>query len=232
VYLDATEAVGLEFPRRFPSVWRESVQSGIDPRSAALPVTPAEHYFMGGIATDSSGRTSLPGLWAVGEVAGTGLHGANRLASNSLLEAMVLGAAASRSVLASDLPRAAFARLEVPADALRVQHASDNTWTRAIRALMWERVGLVRDAHGLAAAIAELERLQMRDRQTECSFAERNLLLVARLIATAALSRQESRGAHWRADCPQAKPELARRSFVRPRRARPTLLRALARRAA
>jgi L-aspartate oxidase len=232
VYLGATEAVGLEFPRRFPSVWRESVQSGIDPRSAALPVTPAEHYFMGGIATDSSGRTSLPGLWAVGEVAGTGLHGANRLASNSLLEAMVLGAAASRSVLASDLPRAAFARLEVPADALRVQHASDNTWTRAIRALMWERVGLVRDAHGLAAAIAELERLQMRERQTECSFAERNLLLVARLIATAALSRQESRGAHWRADCPQAKPELARRSFVRPRRARPTLLRALARRAA
>jgi L-aspartate oxidase len=95
VYLDATEAIGPEFPRRFPNVWREAVQSGLDPRSAALPVTPAEHYFMGGIASDSSGRTSLPGLWAVGEVAGTGLHGANRLASNSLLEAMVLGAAAS-----------------------------------------------------------------------------------------------------------------------------------------
>jgi L-aspartate oxidase len=232
VYLDATEAIGSEFPLRFPSVWREAVQCNIDPRSAALPVTPAEHYFMGGIATDTNGRTSLPGLWAVGEVAATGLHGANRLASNSLLEAMVLGAAASRSVVASDLPHAAFAGLEVPADALRVQHAGDSARTRAIRALMWERVGLVRDAHGLVTAIAELERLQIPEPQAACSFAERNLLLVARLIATAALSREESRGAHWRADCPQAKPELARRSFVQLRRAVPTTLRALVQRAA
>lgn len=187
---------------------------------------------MGGIATDTNGRTSLPGLWAVGEVAATGLHGANRLASNSLLEAMVLGAAASQSVAASDLPHTAFAGLEVPADALRVQHAGDSARTRAIRALMWERVGLVRDAHGLVTAIAELERLQIPEPQAACSFAERNLLLVARLIATAALSREESRGAHWRADCPQAKPELARRSFVQLRRAVPTTLRALVQRAA
>jgi L-aspartate oxidase len=135
-------------------------------------------------------------------------------------------------VVASDLPHAALAGLEVPADALRAQPTGDNTRIRAIRALMWERVGLVRDAHGLATAIAELERLQMREQQAECSFAERSLLLVARLIATAALSREESRGAHWRADYPQAKPELARRSFVQPRRAAPTTLRALARRAA
>jgi L-aspartate oxidase len=170
---------------------------------------------MGGVATDFDGRTSVPGLWAVGEVAATGLHGANRLASNSLLEAMVLGAAASRSVVAADLPHAPLTRLEVPAGALGVERGNDAAHRDAVRALMWARVGLVRDARGLAAAITELDRLQVHAPR-ERSLAGRNLLLVARLIATAALRRAESRGAHWRSDYPQADAALACRSFVQP----------------
>jgi len=218
VYLDARVAIGREFPRRFPNVWRAALAAGIDPCSEPLPVTPAEHYFMGGVVTDLAGRASLPGLWAVGEVAATGLHGANRLASNSLLEAMVLGAAASRSVAVSDLPLARLARLVVPADALAARRAVDDECRAALRALMWERVGVVRDARGLSAAIAELERREARELPEERSFTARNLLLVARLITTAALRRTESRGAHWRADHPTPDPAQASRSYVQPQR--------------
>src|SRR5690606_29997999 len=125
VYLDARAAVGAEFPQRFPSVWRTAQRYGLDPRIEPLPVTPAEHYFMGGIVTDLAGRTSLPGLWAVGEAAATGLHGANRLASNSLLEGMVLGAAASRSIKEAALASSPSAGLEVPAGALAASAAAD-----------------------------------------------------------------------------------------------------------
>jgi L-aspartate oxidase len=225
VYLDARNAIGAEFPTRFPSVWRTAQRHGLDPRFEPLPVTPAAHYFMGGVVTDLDGRTSLPGLWAVGEVAATGLHGANRLASNSLLEGMVLGASASRSITASarSIPRSG---LEVPACALRLRAPHGNV-KAAVRALMWEHVGLVRDERGLTHAIAEIERCER-----EAGTTERNMLLVARLVATAALERTESRGAHWRADHPYSDPQQQTRRVRRPEPAPRVALDILSRRAA
>jgi L-aspartate oxidase len=232
VYLDASEVIGREFPRRFPNVYRQAVANGLDPCTEGLPVTPAEHYFMGGVATDSSGRTSLPGLWAIGEVAATGLHGANRLASNSLLEAMVFAAAAVHSVANGKLPHAPLKTLEVPDGALSVQDGKDNACIDAVRALMWNHVGLVRCKDGLEAALMEFDFLQSLHTGTERSIGERNALLVARLIATAALARRESRGAHWRSDYPQADPAQQRRSFVYPEPAPPIALTPQALRAA
>jgi len=226
VYLDA-RALGGEFPRRFPSVWRTAQRYGLDPRIEPLPVTPAEHYFMGGIATDLEGRTSLPGLWAVGEVAATGLHGANRLASNSLLEGMVIGAAAARSVAEHALPPPPLAGLDVADGALAPLRADDAGIRRAVRALMWEHVGLVRDGRGLERALAELDRLE-----PHAGPSGRNALLVARLIAAAALERTESRGGHFRADYPESDPRQQARRFVRPEPARRVALEVPERRAA
>jgi len=227
VYLDARASIGAEFPRRFPSVWRTVQRYGLDPRIEPLPVTPAEHYFMGGIVTDLAGRTSLPGLWAVGEAASTGLHGANRLASNSLLEGMVLGAAASRSIKESAPAPPPSTGLEVPAGALAACAAADGRVRAAVRDLMWQHVGLVRDERGLEHALAELDRLER-----EADASERNVLLAARLIAAAALERAESRGGHWRADHPDTDPAQQFRRFVRPTPAPRVALEVPARRAA
>jgi len=227
VFLDARAAIGAAFPERFPSVWRTAQRHGLDPRVEPLPVTPAEHYFMGGVVTDLEGRTSLPGLWAVGEVAATGLHGANRLASNSLLEGMVLGAAASRSIADSASAAPSASGLEVPAGALALRAAGDGRVRAAVRELMWQHVGLVRDERGLAHALAELDRLR-----GEADGAERNMLLAARLIATAALERTESRGGHWRADYPDSDPGQRFRRFIRPAAAPRIVLPSQERRAA
>ena len=108
-FLDATKAVGAAFPEKFPNVAAACLSAGIDPARQPIPVAPAEHYHMGGLWTDDHGRTSLPGLWAAGEVASTGLHGANRLASNSLLEAVVYGDRVARDIAAAP-PRSASAR--------------------------------------------------------------------------------------------------------------------------
>jgi L-aspartate oxidase len=218
VYLDATQALGAKFAERFPTIWRIASAAGIDPASEPLPVTPAEHYHMGGIATDIDGRTSLPGLWAAGEVAATGLHGANRLASNSLLEAMVFGAAVSRSVMASAMRRVAVRRVRVAADALRTRRTDEDSGriVEAIRDLMWQHVGLMRDESGLRTALTELRRLAGQ----AADVTERNACLAARLITAAALQRRESRGAHWRLDHPRIDARWSRRSFVIPLAAR------------
>ena len=170
-------------------------------------MAPAAHYHMGGIAVDAAGRTSLPGLWACGEVAATGAHGANRLASNSLLEALVFGARVAEDVAAQPARPRPLARVEASA----VEWAapgSDSELALAVRRLMWEEVGLARDARGLSRALAELERLAARGTLDPEA---RNLLTVARLVATAALARRESRGGHFRADHPQADPRRERR---------------------
>src|SRR5690606_14389012 len=227
VYLDARAAVGAAFPERFPSVWRTAQQWGLDPRVEPLPVTPAEHYFLGGVVTDLDGRTSLPGLWAVGEVASTGLHGANRLASNSLLEGMVLGAAASRSIADSPSVLPPASALEVPAGALAASGSGSVEIRAAVRELMWRYVGLVRDRHGLEHALAELARLEKK-----AGAAERNMLLAAKLIAEAALERRESRGGHWRADYPETDPSQQFRRAFRPAPAPRMTLPVPARRAA
>ena len=158
VFLDASEAVGAAFPERFPTVWGACRRLGLDPRREPIPVTPAAHYAMAGIAVDLQGRSSLPGLWACGEVTSTGVHGANRLASNSLLEALVFGARVADDLVADDLGGATALRSapRVAPEELVWQEAEgrgesgDGERARAeIRRLMWEHAGLERDRRGL-----------------------------------------------------------------------------------
>jgi L-aspartate oxidase len=201
VFLDSRAAVGDRFPERFPTVFALCRERGLDPRVEPIPVAPAAHYHMGGIAVDENGRASLPGLWACGEVASTGAHGANRLASNSLLEALVFGARVAEDLLAR--PVASRGR-SIPRTGAAVRGLSspdDAAVASVVRRVMWERVGLVRDEAGLAAAVTELETLAAR--HPEVAGEARNLLTVGRLLAAAALVRRESRGGHYRTDYPQ-----------------------------
>ncbi len=244
VFLDATDAVGERFPSRFPTVFARCREQGFDPRVDPLPVTPAAHYHMGGVAVDLRGRTSLPGLWACGEVASTGAHGANRLASNSLLEALVFGAEVGEDVAAmaperSDLARLGLAAREaaarmtsefapravelasVAAAAGSVRRSGDlqgAVGERAaqlrlrVRQLLWDHVGVERDADGLAAALGELDAIAADP--AAASGELRNLVTVGRLVAAAALLREESRGAHWRRDFPAPSPGYAQRTLA------------------
>lgn len=221
VFLDARQAVGERFPERFPTVWAICRERGLDPRCEPIPVAPAAHYHMGGIAVDERGRASLPGLWACGEVASTGVHGANRLASNSLLEALVFGARVAddvRESAGSSWGAPAGVRLghgQLDLDAAPVPAVSapgDAELTSAVRRLAGERIGLVRDAAGLGSALDELDRLAARHPQAAGE--ARNLLAVARLVAEAALERRESRGGHYRADFPLPDPDWRRRLFL------------------
>ena len=205
VYLDAT-SVGASFPERFPTVFELCMEEGIDPRREPVPVAPAAHYHMGGVAADLDGRSSLPGLWVVGEVARSGVHGANRLASNSLLEATVFGQRAGESVRATrpapvDETRALeAAAVPGPVPAAEV---TDPVVTE-LRRVMDERVGVVRDRAGLAAGIEVVEALATRLEPVASEV--RNMVDAARLIARAALVRTESRGAHFRSDYPAPDP--------------------------
>ena len=166
---------------RFPALMEKLADAGFDPAAAPIPVTPAAHYTMGGIGTDLDGRTEVPGLYAAGECACTGLHGANRLASNSLLECLVFGR------------RAALAGLAEPGLPPRLspapEPAAPEPVTSELRHALWQDAGLVRDAAGL-------ERLRSAPH------------LLARLVAEAALVRAESRGSHFRADFPAEDPTL------------------------
>jgi len=212
-FLDAREAVGEEFPEHFPTVFKLCQEHGLDPRIEPIPVAPAAHYHMGGIAVDERGRTSLPGLWACGEVAATGAHGANRLASNSLLEALVFGARVAEDlhvrVPVGPVPRGPrLAGGAVPA----LGGPGDPELTAAVRRLMWEKVGVVRDEAGLAFAVDELQRLASR--HPRATGEARNLLGVGRLVAAAALERRESRGGHYRSDYPNPDPAWQRRLFL------------------
>jgi len=205
-FLDAREAVGDHFPERFPTVFAACQERGLDPRVDLLPVTPAAHYQMGGVVVDERGRTTVRGLWAAGEVARTGAHGANRLASNSLLEGLVWGLAAGRDAAAraAELPAPKLAVDEIAAPAAGITASEDPQVLASVRAILWERVGLEREGRRLAGALAEVEALEStlspEDR------VGRDLLLVARMVTTAALARTESRGAHRRADFPVADP--------------------------
>ena len=215
VFLDAVEAVGESFPARFPQVFQLCRERGVDPRAEPLPVAPAAHYHMGGVWVDADGRTSLPGLWACGEVTATGAHGANRLASNSLLEALVFGSRVADSLRATPPPAEPFraANLRIAKGFDRDETAaSDTELTIAVRRLMWEKVGLVREENGLIDALTELDRLAAS--HPNASGEARNLLAVARLVTAAALARQESRGGHFRADLPAPDPAWERRLFL------------------
>jgi len=204
-FLDARSAIGPAFAERFPSVHASCVSAGIDPARDLIPVAPAAHYHMGGIAVDERGRSSLAGLWAIGECAGTGVHGANRLASNSLLEAAVFAARAAHDISGQSAPAINPPMIEVVAPPPALP-----THERALRNLMARDVGVQRDAHGLRRALGEIARLE---RGTP-SPAVRNLATTALLIAAAAYARRESRGAQFRRDFPMADPAQARRSML------------------
>ncbi|HEX9945400.1 MAG TPA: L-aspartate oxidase [Thermoanaerobaculia bacterium] len=213
VFLDAREAVGETFPERFPTVFHLCQEHGLDPRTEPIPVAPAAHYHMGGIAVDERGRTSLAGLWACGEVAATGAHGANRLASNSLLEALVFGARVAED-LRSGLPpaRTPRGRRIAGGGVSSLAGPGDVELTAAVRRLMWQKVGVVRDEAGLAFAVEELRRLAKQ--HPRAAGEARNLLGIGRLLAAAALERRESRGGHYRSDFPRTDPAWQRRLFL------------------
>ena len=203
-FLDARTAIGVEFPHAFPAVFASCLRSGLDPREAPIPVAAAAHYHMGGIAADPDGRTSLPGLFAVGECAATGVHGANRLASNSLLEAAAFGRRTGRAAAAerggavgpvtatgreADLPPAALLDL---------------------RRAMSAEAGVVRDAAGLMRLLVLIDAMT-------ATHGEALPLTTARLIAEAALARRESRGGHWRADYPATAAKAEHTRLLKPK---------------
>ncbi len=192
VLLDAREHPGADFERRFPGIWRICADAGLDPRVDLLPVRPAAHYHMGGVLVDAAGRSTVPGLYAVGEVASTGLHGANRLASNSLLEAIVCArrvAADLRSgTVGPPLPgqRAPHAPRAIGLPARRASAASD---VAEVRRIASTHLGVLRDEAGLTEALRLLRPHLALDEA-----------LVAFMMASCALARRESRGGHARTD--------------------------------
>jgi L-aspartate oxidase len=216
VGLDARTAIGARFPESFPTVFGFCVAAGIDPRVQNIPVAPAAHYHMGGIAVDEWGRTSLENLWACGETSATGVHGANRLASNSLLEALVYGSRVAIDIANADRRWDRSAHDAIVVQSHRRRRAARTTAAQAlsdVRNVMYSNVGLVRDDAGLRAALSRLDDLTAQFGESRDEL--RNLLVVGRLIAQAALARCESRGSHYRSDYPQANEALAKRSFTR-----------------
>lgn len=185
-YLDARDAIGDAFPERFPTVFAACMDAGLDPRTTPIPVAPAAHYHMGGVFADLDGRTSVGGLWAVGECAANGLHGANRLASNSLAEGLVFGARVAHAIRMRPGPDRIALRAE-PAPVL-----PPLALTR-LRQAMGAECGVERTGAGLERLLGILDALTAR-------YGEADPLLAARFVVTGALRRQESRGSHWRLD--------------------------------
>jgi L-aspartate oxidase len=210
VYLDVTHLSPTFTKERFPTIYSTCLRYDIDMTEEWIPVSPSAHYQMGGVLTDTEGESTLPGLFAAGEVACSGVHGANRLASNSLLEGLVFGERAARAATAfaarghgdqavlpsiHDLDGGTLAQLE-DADKLR----------SSLRRVMWGKVGLIRTAESLARAIGQLtkwERLVSRPFALRRDLEVKNMVQVARCIAEAALWRENSVGAHYRSDYPK-----------------------------
>ncbi|BCJ90890.1 L-aspartate oxidase [Terrihabitans soli] len=198
--------LGAKLPDLFPTLYANCIAAGIDPVKEPVPVAPAAHYHMGGVLTDKNGRTSIEGLWACGEVASTGAHGANRLASNSLLEAVVFAAR-----IAEDLKGREAAPLKAELMEGSVEPKPDTPAMRQLREMMSRHVGVLRDGDGLKRALSYLRDI---DRDATAPIKLRNMAQTGLLIAAAAYQRHESRGAQARLDYPDTDPKLAKRTFI------------------
>jgi L-aspartate oxidase len=208
VYLDLTHLSSSRVKARFPRIYTTCLQYNIDITEEPVPIRPAAHYAMGGVKTDLEGRTSIPGLFAAGEVAATGVHGANRLASNSLLEGLVFGARAAE-VMAREFPaaerRTKNANHFAPQKALQPAVSSEVERLLAeAQQVMWRDVGIVREGKRLRSALQRLQELQeaLPPPTTRRCWEARNVIQSGILIARSALAREESRGAHYRTDYP------------------------------
>jgi len=222
VFLDMRPARNLDPAERFPGISAFLAQYGLDLRRDLIPVGPAAHYLMGGIRTDLAGRTTIPGLYAAGEAACTGVHGANRLASNSLLEGLVFGARAAQAMLSDSLP---FALPEAAGPAPKHVSAREamhiETQIAALRASMWAHAGLLRDEPSLRQGLADqagcesaLSEIAATGRTSRRLSEAQSLCQVARAILLSASARTESRGAHFRNDFPRRDDEHFRRHSV------------------
>jgi L-aspartate oxidase len=214
VYLDLTGLDGEHVKKRFPRIYATCLKYNIDITADLVPIRPAAHYMMGGVATDLHGATSLRSLYAAGEVAASGVHGANRLASNSLLEGLVFGALAAQAMHDQKPPL----RIPTPRDSAPSGHAVAvptgghrpvdyldlDKAVQEVRCTLWDKVGIIRSGKDLCAAVKRLESIHLSPPAVPSRkfYEAQNILNVGTLIARAALARQESRGAHYRSDFP------------------------------
>jgi L-aspartate oxidase len=216
VYLDMTSRSAEFFQKRFPHIYSSCLSYGLDLAGDLAPISPAAHFMMGGVKTDACGRTSIPGLYAAGEVAVNGVHGANRLVSNSLLEGLVFGSRAGDAMKKDapasgkkhgPLPGVPAPRPGTPHDGASPHSKSRHTapaQLQQLRELLWSHVGILRNGKELASALATLQSIEVphTDKPNRFEHELSNLQTLARLITRCALAREESRGSHYRSDFP------------------------------
>jgi len=205
VWLDTTKI--KDFAERFPTIFASCIENGIDPRKQMIPVSPASHYSSGGVRVDLAGRTSIPGLYACGETACTGAHGANRLASNSLLEGLVFGTRISADIAAN------IAQQGKPSEKSSPEFLLDPAIKMTLQLAMSQGAGVMRSAQSLSETLATLQQLASHTSNQPCieAWEVSNLYLLATAIARAALEREETRGSHWRSDFPESKENWIKR---------------------
>jgi L-aspartate oxidase len=221
VFLDLSHLEPEQVRRRFPGIARTCAEFGIDIAADPIPVRPGAHYMIGGVTVDEEGRTTLPSLWAAGEVTGSGLHGANRLASNSLLEGLVYGARAGKAASAAALEEPDRYRA-IPLENRAVEPPSEPLdlvdIRNSLRSLMWRAAGVRRNGPQLADAAQTIRHwcgyVLSRQLTDPHGWELQNMLTIASLIVDAALQREESRGVHLRTDFPETDDKNWRRHTV------------------